>query len=112
MKKFKFMMIAVAGVFALSTAGVFGYNAYQEATMTAEERLLQANLEALTDGETGEGGIPINGCYFNDDLKTEETPVIWVFKSQSGTNHGIIYDCPSNTSPIRPGGLFSCVARK
>ncbi len=47
MKKFKFMMIAVMGFFVLSTAGVFGYDAYHEATMTAEERLFQANLEAF-----------------------------------------------------------------
>ncbi len=60
MKKFKLSLTIAIGAIALGQAegaavalagGFFGYDAYQEATMTAEERLIQANLEALTGGE-------------------------------------------------------------
>ncbi len=51
------------GVAMALAGGFFGYDAYQEATVTAEERLFQANLEALTDGETGGGSSNSWHCW-------------------------------------------------
>ncbi len=62
MKKIK-MTIAVV---ALSAAVFAGYTAYEQATMTDQERLILANIEALTSGEeaTKECDGDGNGCTF------------------------------------------------
>ncbi|MFI3263201.1 MAG: NVEALA domain-containing protein [Rikenellaceae bacterium] len=51
MKRIKFFTCALA----LCAMGMVGYNAYQNSTMTEEERLLMANIEALSsDSESDE----------------------------------------------------------
>ncbi len=52
-------MFAVAAMFC--AAAFAGYTAYDQATMTDAERMLMANLEALTSGDEG-GGAYIK-CY-------------------------------------------------
>ena len=47
------MLFAVALICAMGTVG---YNAYADANMTAQERLILKNIEALTSGETPGGG--------------------------------------------------------
>ena len=54
MKRIK-TFFAVALICAMGTVG---YNAYADANMTAQERLLLANVEALTTSEPGGG----SGC--------------------------------------------------
>lgn len=54
MKKLKFILCV--GILGVMTYG--GITAYNHVTMTEQERLLLANVEALTSGETGAGG-----CY-------------------------------------------------
>ncbi len=49
MKKAKIFVAAIA----FCGAALVGYNAYSNATMTEQERLIQQNLEALTNTETG-----------------------------------------------------------
>ena len=56
MKKFK-TLFAVALICAIGTVG---YNAYADANMTAQERLIFANVEALTNGETPGGASSIS----------------------------------------------------
>ncbi len=87
MKEIKMMLTIAVGAIALGAGGFFGYDAYQEATMTAEERLFQANLEALTNNENNEvssWSIP-PACYpytnflmpcYSDDIKDRETGVL------------------------------------
>ncbi len=53
MKRIK--MLAAAAIFC--TAGFAGYAAYDRATMTDEEKLFQANLEALTNSEIVTGVV-------------------------------------------------------
>ena len=50
MKKFRIFITTTMCAIAL-TATYFGYTSYQEANMTASEKLFQANLEALTQAE-------------------------------------------------------------
>lgn len=49
MKKLKFILCV--GILGVMTYG--GITAYNHVTMTEQERLLLANVEALTSGETG-----------------------------------------------------------
>ncbi len=51
MKNLKKIFVAAT----LCATVAVGYNAYQQATMTEQERLLQANIEALTQKESWEG---------------------------------------------------------
>ncbi len=52
MKRIK-LMAAAAIMAAVATAGYMGYTAYEYATMTPQERLMLANIEALTRSEPG-----------------------------------------------------------
>ena len=74
-------LFAVALICAIGTVG---YNAYADANMSAQERLIFANVEALTSGEyPGGGGDSSVTCY-------EQT------ESVGGT--GAVYKCLTLTS--------------
>ncbi|MFR9502521.1 MAG: hypothetical protein SNJ28_08360 [Rikenellaceae bacterium] len=64
MKKIK-LFAAAAMIAMVATAGYFGYTAYEYANMTDAERMMQANIEALTTFEVNN-----NTCY--NSITTKE----------------------------------------
>ncbi len=67
MKKMK-IFVTTAIVMLVASAGYFGYSTYEIATMTDAERMIQANLEALTCGTArkNRGLIWDTVCYANN----------------------------------------------
>ncbi len=55
MKKIK-MFAATAMMAIVATAGYFGYSAYEQANLTDAERMMMANLEALTNPPENSNG--------------------------------------------------------
>ncbi len=90
------MLFIAIGAIALGAGGFFGYDAYQEATMTADERLLQANLEALTNNEDdwNDGPLVKKRCYS-------------VFTNEYGSD---FYATCSNTIDPNPSHVYMCGA--
>lgn len=80
-----------AAAIAICGASLLGYNAYSNATMTDQERLLQQNLEALTDTEDG------NDCKFVNGYS--------IFTSRNGGG----YDCCKVWKDLRPDESSNCI---
>lgn len=59
MKRVKILVASVL----FCAMGYVGYTTHEKMTMSEAEKFMQANVEALTDGESGVGSVVICRCH-------------------------------------------------